>query len=227
MNTKLTVRSLYFASSVTLPPNRENSRKQLQPYSLIKGDDDRQRCAWCEEHPLYISYHDNEWGVPVFKDRAHFEFIVLESAQAGLSWLTVLRKRKAYRKAYANFDIDKIASWGVNEIETLMNNSGIIRNRKKIEASISNARAFIEISTRHGSFANWLLEFFDGEILINNWKTIDEIPGTTLRAIIIAKELKAAGFRFIGPTITYAHLQATGIVNDHLVGCWKRQNQTQ
>lgn len=172
-----------------------------------------------------MSYHDNEWGVPVSDDRAHFEFIILESAQAGLSWLTVLRKREAYREAYANFDIGKIASWGARETEMLMNNSGIIRNRKKIEASISNARAFMEISAKHDSFANWLLGFFDGKVLINNWKTIDEIPSTTPKAITIAKELKAAGFRFIGPTVTYAHLQATGMVNDHLVGCWRRQNQ--
>jgi len=216
-------RSLYYASSATPPSNQENSRKQLQPYSLIRGDDDRQRCAWCEGNSLYISYHDNEWGVPVFDNEIHFEFIVLESAQAGLSWLTVLRKREAYRKAYANFNIDKIANWGTREIETLMNNRGIIRNRKKIEASIANARAFREISTKHGSFANWLLEFFDGKVLVNNWKTIEEIPSITPEAITISKELKKAGFRFVGPTVTYAHLQATGIVNDHLVGCWKRQ----
>jgi len=216
-------RSLYYASSATPPSNQENSRKQLQPYSLIRGDDGRQRCAWCEGNSLYISYHDNEWGVPVFDNEIHFEFIVLESAQAGLSWLTVLRKREAYRKAYANFNIDKIANWGTREIETLMNNRGIIRNRKKIEASIANARAFREISTKHGSFANWLLEFFDGKVLVNNWKTIEEIPSITPEAITISKELKKAGFRFVGPTVTYAHLQATGIVNDHLVGCWKRQ----
>jgi len=196
----------------------------VRPYNLIEGDDGRRRCAWCEEHPLYKSYHDNEWGVPTFDDKIHFEFIVLESAQAGLSWLTVLRKREAYREAYANFDIDRITSWGRREIETLMNNSGIIRNRKKIEASISNARVFREISAKNGSFSEWLLEFFDGRILVNNWRTINEIPSTTPRAVAIAKELKAVGFRFIGPTVMYAHLQATGIVNDHLVGCWKRQS---
>lgn len=168
-----------------------------------------------------MSYHDNEWGIPAFEDRVNFEFLILESAQAGLSWLTVLRKREAYREAYANFDVDEIASWGMCEIEKLMNNSGIIRNRKKIEASISNARAFREITARHGSFAKWILEFFDGETLVNNWKTIHEIPSTTPRALAIAKELKAAGFRFIGPRVVYAHLQATGIVNDHLVGCWR------
>jgi len=199
----------------------------LHSHSIIKGDDGRQRCAWCEGNPLYVSYHDNEWGVPVFDDRVHFEFIILESAQAGLSWLTVLRKREAYREAYANFDIGKIVNWGAREIEMLMDNSGIIRNRKKIEASISNARAFAEIGARHGSFANWLLKFSDGKVLINNWKTIDEIPSVTPKAITIAKELKAAGFRFIGPTIIYAHLQATGMVNDHLVSCWKRQDGIQ
>jgi len=218
---------LYYASSATPLSNQGNSRKQLQPYSLIEGDDGRQRCAWCEGNPLYISYHDNEWGVPVFDNKVHFEFIVLESAQAGLSWLTVLRKREAYREAYANFNIDKIASWNMREVETLMSNRGIIRNRKKIEASIANARAFKKISAKHGSFANWLLEFFDGKVLVNNWKSIEEIPSITPEAVTIAKELKTVGFRFIGPTVTYAHLQATGIVNDHLVGCWKRQGWAQ
>jgi len=223
MNTRLTGRSLYYASSATPQSNQDDSRRRLHPRSLVEGDDGRQRCAWCTRDPLYVSYHDNEWGVSVFEDKVHFEFLVLESAQAGLSWLTVLRKREAYREAYANFDIDEIAGWGLREIETLLKNNGIIRNRKKIEASISNARAFREISAKHGSFAKWILEFFDGGILVNNWKTIDEIPSITSKAVTIAKELKTVGFRFIGPTVIYAHLQATGIVNDHLVDCWKRQ----
>lgn len=192
--------------------------------SLIIGDDGRRRCAWCGNDELYKSYHDNEWGLPVFDDRRQFEFVVLESAQAGLSWITILRKREAYREAYADFDPEIIASWGTKEIDLLLTNPGIVKNRRKIESSIGNARVFLEISSRYGTFATWLLRFFDGKPQVNHWDSMEQIPVTSARAESISKELKALGFKFFGPVITYSHLQATGIVDDHLSGCWRRHS---
>ncbi len=191
--------------------------------SLIKGEDGLQRCSWCGNDPLYQSYHDDEWGKQAFDDRRQFEFVVLESAQAGLSWITILRKREAYREAYAGFDPEIIAEWGEADIDRLMNNAGIVRNRRKIEASIGNARIFLEISSQFGSFAKWLLKFYDGHPLANHWDKMDQIPVTTPAAESIAREIKTLGFRFFGPVIAYSHLQATGIVDDHLSGCWRRQ----
>lgn len=191
--------------------------------NLIKGENGLQRCSWCGNDPLYKSYHDDEWGKQTFDDRHQFEFVVLESAQAGLSWITILRKREAYREAYAGFDPEIIAEWGETDIDRLMNNTEIVRNRRKIEASIGNARVFLEISSQFGSFANWLLKFYDGHSLVNHWDTMDQIPVTTPAAESIAREIKALGFRFFGPVIAYSHLQATGIVDDHLSGCWRRQ----
>ncbi len=191
--------------------------------NLIQGEDGLQRCGWCGNDPLYKSYHDEEWGKPAFDDRRQFEFMVLESAQAGLSWITILRKREAYREAYAGFDPEIIAEWGETDIDRLMNNAGIVRNRRKIEASIGNARVFLELSSQFGSFAKWLLSFYEGRPLVNRWDTLDEIPVTTPTAESIAEEMKSLGFRFFGPIIAYSHLQATGIVDDHLSGCWRRQ----
>ena len=191
--------------------------------NLIQGEDGLQRCGWCGNDPLYKSYHDEEWGKPAFDDRRQFEFMVLESAQAGLSWITILRKREAYREAYAGFDPEIIAEWGETDIDRLMNNAGIVRNRRKIEASIGNAGVFLELSLQFGSFAKWLLSFYEGRPLVNRWDTLDEIPVTTPTAESIAEEMKSLGFRFFGPIIAYSHLQATGIVDDHLSGCWRRQ----
>ena len=191
--------------------------------NLIQGEDGLQRCGWCGNDPLYKSYHDEEWGMPGFDDRRQFEFMILESAQAGLSWITILRKREAYREAYAGFDPEIIAEWGEADIDRLMNNAGIVRNRRKIEASIGNARVFLELSSQFGSFAKWLLSFYEGRPLVNRWDTLDEIPVTTSVAESIAREMKSLGFRFFGPVIAYSHLQATGIVDDHLSGCWRRQ----
>ncbi len=192
--------------------------------NLIPGEDGRLRCGWCGDSPLYKAYHDEEWGKAAYDDRRQFEFIVLESAQAGLSWLTVLKKREAYREAYAGFNPEIVTGWGEMEITRLMNNSGIIRNRKKIEASIGNAGVFLDISSRFGSFANWLLRFYDRKPLVNYWDKLEDIPVTSPAAEKISQEARKLGFKFFGPVIAYSHLQATGIVNDHLSGCWLRQN---
>lgn len=179
------------------------------------------RCPWCASCQLYIDYHDNEWGVAVHDDRKHFEFLVLESAQAGLSWLTVLKKRENYRKAYMNFDAKKVAKFGPEKINELMNNEGIIRNLKKIEASINNAARFLEIQKEFGSFDRYIWGFTGGKPLINKWRTLSELPPETELSATISKDLKKRGFKFLGSTIVYAHLQAVGIVNDHLIDCFK------
>jgi DNA-3-methyladenine glycosylase I len=191
--------------------------------NLIIGEDGLPRCGWCGTDPLYQAYHDDEWGTPAFDDRRQFEFVILESAQAGLSWFTILRKREAYREAYAGFDPELVSRWGDSEINQLMTNPGIVKNRRKIEASVGNARIFLEISGRHGSFAKWLLKFFDGMPQVNNHDSLESIPVTSPRAESISKELKSMGFKFFGPVIAYSHLQATGIVDDHLTSCWRRK----
>jgi DNA-3-methyladenine glycosylase I len=185
---------------------------------------ERIRCGWCGTDPLYVRYHDEEWGVPVHSDRKMFEFLVLESAQAGLSWITVLRKRKEYKKVFANFDFTKVATFTKRDVERLLKNPGIIRNRLKIETAISNAKHFLEIRNEFGTFCNYLWGFVDGTPLRTSRKTLRDIPAVTPLAETIAKDLKKRGFRFLGPTIVYAHLQATGIVNDHIESCWV-QNQ--
>ncbi len=178
-----------------------------------------EKCGWCLGNPLYESYHDEEWGVPVHDDRKHYEFMVLESAQAGLSWLTILKKREAYREAYAGFDPVAVSRWGEAEVERLMGNAGIVRNRKKIEASISNAAVFLEIQKEYGSFSAYIWSFVGGEPVQNHWGTLKELPAETEAAILLAKDLKKRGCKFLGPKIMYAHMQATGLVNDHLVSC--------
>lgn len=179
------------------------------------------RCPWCGKDELYVKYHDEEWGVPVHDDKKHFEFLVLESAQAGLSWLTVLKKRENYRKAYDDFDAIKVSLYNENKIEELMANSGIIRNRRKIEASINNAKNFIEIQKQYGSFDNYIWSFVNNKPIKNNWKDISEVPATSELSDKVSKDLKLRGFKFLGSTIIYAHLQATGIINDHITSCFK------
>ncbi len=179
------------------------------------------RCPWCGNDELYVKYHDEEWGVPVHDDRKHFEFLVLESAQAGLSWLTILRKRENYRKAYDNFDPVKVSQYNDAKIEELMQNAGIIRNRRKIEASINNAKRFLEIQKEFGSFDNYIWSFVDNKAVKNHWNDITEVPATSELSDKVSKDLKNRGFKFLGSTIVYAHLQATGLINDHLVGCFK------
>ena len=178
-------------------------------------------CPWCGTDELYIKYHDEEWGVPVHNDKKHFEFLVLESAQAGLSWLTVLRKRENYRKAYDNFDATKVALYDENKLNGLMRNAGIIRNRRKIEASINNARCFLEIQKEFGSFDKYIWSFVNDKPIVNHWHDISQVPATSEISDKVSKDLKSRGFKFLGSTIIYAHLQATGVINDHLVSCFK------
>lgn len=168
-----------------------------------------------------VDYHDREWGVPVRDDRRQFEFLVLESAQAGLSWYTILRKREGYRAAFADFDPVRVARFTPARVERLMNDAGIVRNRAKIEATVNNAKCFLAVQREHGSFSDWLWGFVDGKPLVNRWREPREIPATTALSDTIAKALKQRGFKFLGSTVVYAHLQATGLVNDHLVGCFR------
>lgn len=179
------------------------------------------RCGWCGTDPLYVAYHDEEWGVPVHDDRKHFEFLVLESAQAGLSWLTVLRKRENYRLLYDDFDPVKVAAYGEEKIQELLGNPGVIRNRKKIEASINNAQCFLEIQKAYGSFDRYIWSFTEGKPLTNAWKQLSDIPARTALSDTVAKDLKRRGFKFLGTTIIYAHLQAIGVINDHLTDCFR------
>lgn len=179
------------------------------------------RCSWCEKEEIYVEYHDKEWGVPVFDDRKQFEFIVLESAQAGLSWLTILKRRENYRKAYDDFDPVKVAQYDTEKLEELMNNAGIIRNRMKIEASINNAKRFLEIQQEFGSFSNYIWSFVNNKPIINKPASISEIPATTELSDTISKDLKSRGFKFMGSTIVYAHLQAVGVINDHVTSCFR------
>ncbi len=181
------------------------------------------RCSWCEGNDLYIRYHDEEWGVPVHDDIRHFEFLVLESAQAGLSWLTILKKREAYRRAYRGFDPRTVSRFGSKDRERLLHDAGIVRNRLKIESSICNAGRFLEVQQEFGSFDSYLWAFVDGRPIVNSRRTLEEIPAKTELSDTISKDLKARGFRFIGSTIMYSHLQAVGLVNDHLVSCFRYQ----
>ena len=179
------------------------------------------RCSWCEGNDLYVDYHDKEWGVPVYDDNKQFEFLVLESAQAGLSWLTILKRRENYRKAYDNFDPIKVANYGDKKIKALLNNEGIIRNKLKIAASVSNAKLFLDIQDEFGSFSDYLWGFVDNKQVVNKWKSLSEVPANTKLSDAITKDLKGRGFKFMGSTIMYAHLQAAGIVNDHVVDCFR------
>jgi DNA-3-methyladenine glycosylase I len=178
------------------------------------------RCGWCKSDPVYIQYHDEEWGREVSADDKMFEFLVLESAQAGLSWITILKRRKAYRNAFAGYDAEKVARMTEQDVDRLMQDSGIIRNRKKIEATVSNARRFLEIQKEFGSFCNYLKTFLpDRKPLVNHWKALSEVPASTPLSDAISKDMKKRGFKFFGTTICYAHLQAVSYVNDHLEGC--------
>jgi len=181
-----------------------------------------ERCAWSVGiDPAYARYHDTEWGVPVRDDRTHFEFLVLESAQAGLSWWTILRKRDGYRRAFADFDAVKVARFSARTVERLMKDASIVRNRQKIEAAIANARGFLEIQEEFGSFDSYVWPFVGGEPIVNRWRRQSEVPPTTKESDALSKDLKARGFKFVGSTIVYAHMQATGLVNDHLVSCFR------
>ncbi len=180
------------------------------------------RCPWCGQNDeLYIQYHDEEWGVPVHDDIKHFEFLVLEINQAGLSWKTVLKKRDNYKKAYDNFDPLRVARYDDQKITQLLNNAGIIRNRRKIEASVNNAKRFLEIQKEFGNFDSYIWRFVNNKPVVNSWKRDSDIPSSTILSDTISSDLKRRGFKFIGSTIIYAHLQATGIINDHIVDCFR------
>ena len=182
------------------------------------------RCPWCGDDPLYQAYHDEEWGVPVQDDRRWFEFLLLEGAQAGLSWITILRKREGYRQAFADFDPEQVARFDQKKIDQLLANPGIVRNRLKIASAVTNAQSFLAVQEQHGSFNDYIWPWVDGKPIVNAFKTMAEVPGSTPLSEKISKDLKRRGFRFVGPTIVYAMMQATGLVNDHLVTCsrWKQ-----
>lgn len=181
----------------------------------------KNRCSWCLGFPEYTQYHDTEWGVPSFDDLHQFEMLILEGAQAGLSWSTVLKKRDGYRKAFDGFDPEKIARYDREKIETLLQNPAIIRNRLKVESTVSNAQAFLKIVESGRRFSDYMWQFTDGKPRVNRFKSLSEIPAKTVQSDRMSKQLKKDGFRFIGSTICYAHMQATGMVNDHLIDCFR------
>ena len=181
------------------------------------------RCAWCGSDPLYQAYHDDEWGVPQHDDRALFELLTLEGAQAGLSWITILKKRDNYRAAFAGFDPAAVAGFGEAETAALLANPGIVRNRLKVASTISNARAVLELQAEFGSFDAWLWRFVDGRTVHNHWPDLSAVPASTPLSDTLSKALRKRGFRFVGSTICYAFLQAAGLVNDHTVGCFRHQ----
>ena len=180
---------------------------------------DKNRCEWANGDPLYEKYHDTEWGVPVYDDNKIFEFLVLEGFQAGLSWITILRKRENFRKAFSKFDPVKIAKYKDAKIEKLMQDAGIIRNRQKILATVNNAQRFLEVQKEFGTFSKYIWSFTKGKPVINKLKKMSDIPAKTGHAEKISKDLKKRGFKFVGPTILYAHMQAAGMVNDHVMSC--------
>ena len=181
----------------------------------------KMRCPWCESSDIYRKYHDEEWGVPVHDDNLFFEFLVLESAQAELSWITILKRREGYRNAFAGFNPKIVANFNEANIENLMRDTSIIRNRRKIIATIANAKAFLTIKTEFGSFDNYIWQFTNKKPIINHFNSLSQVPAQTDIAIKISKDLKMRGFTFVGPTIVYSFMQATGLVNDHIVGCYR------
>lgn len=188
---------------------------------MSKSFQQRKRCTWAGSDPDYISYHDTEWGVPVHDDRRLFEFLILEGAQAGLSWLTILKKRENYIKAFDEFDPQKVAGYNVRKLNELVANAGIIRNRRKIEAAIQNARSFLTVKREFGSFDKYIWQFVGGRTLRNRWKTVNDIPAQTETSATMSADLKKRGFKFVGPTICYAFMQAIGMVNDHTIDCYR------
>ena len=185
--------------------------------------ENKTRCAWCEKDDLYRNYHDNEWGKPVYDDETIFEFLILETFQAGLSWYTVLAKRENFRKAFDNFDLMKIANYSEDKMDALAEDTGIIRNKLKIKATVTNAQAFIKVQEEFGSFSKYIWGFVDGKPIDNKPKTLNEVKATTPISDALSKDLKKRGFKFVGSTVMYAHMQATGMVNDHILECHTRK----
>jgi DNA-3-methyladenine glycosylase I len=194
---------------------------------MEEGQRGKIRCPWALGVSVeYLRYHDEEWGRPVREDRTQFEFLILEGAQAGLSWSTILHKRTGYRRAFADFDPQRVARFNRRSIERLVNDPGIVRNRLKIESAVSKARALLKIQASHGSFCRYLWDFVDGEPVVNRWRRQEDVPAATPLSDTISRDLKRRGFKFVGSTIVYAHLQATGLVNDHLLGCFRHRECT-
>ena len=183
----------------------------------------KKRCAWCEKTDLYKDYHDNEWGKPVYDDETIFEFLILETFQAGLSWYTVLAKRENFRKAFDNFNLKKIANYSEDKMAELAEDAGIIRNKLKIKATVTNAQAFIKVQEEFGTFSKYIWGFVDGKPIDNHPKTLSEVKATTPISDALSKDMKKRGFKFVGSTVMYAHMQATGMVNDHVMDCWTRK----
>ena len=181
----------------------------------------KKRCEWCGSDPLYIAYHDNEWGIPVHDDQLLFEFLILEGAQAGLSWITILKKRKNYRKAFHFFDCEKVANYTESDVKRLLSDPGIVRNRRKIESAIKNAQGVIKVKEEFGSLDSYLWRFVKGIPIQNKWKSMEELPAKTEISEMMSKDLKKRGFNFVGPTICYAFMQAVGMVNDHITDCYR------
>ena len=189
--------------------------------------DDKTRCPWCGNEPYYVAYHDTEWGVPLHDERALFEFLILEGAQAGLSWSTILKKREGYRRAFDNFDAERIAHYGEADVARLLADPGIVRNRLKVASTITNARATLAIREEFGGLDAYFWRFVDGRPIQNAWTDLSQIPARTPLSDTISRDLKQRGFKFVGSTIVYAHMQATGMVNDHLVGCFRHRELTE
>ena len=179
------------------------------------------RCGWCLKFEDYIRYHDEEWGVPVHDDRKHFEFLILEGAQAGLSWSTILKKREGYRNAFADFDPVRVARFKPARIEKLLTDPGIVRNRLKVAAAVNNAKRFLEVSREFGTFDRYIWSFVGGKPIVNRWKTLAEVPANSPESDALSRDLVKRGFKFVGSTVMYAHMQACGLINDHLVDCWR------
>lgn len=181
----------------------------------------KNRCEWCLKFEQYIEYHDTEWGVPVHDDRVHFEFLILEGAQAGLSWSTILKKREGYRKAFADFDPGKVARFSDAKLEKILLNPDIVRNRLKVFAAVNNAKRFLEVQKEFGSFDKYIWGFVKEKPIVNKWKTLKQVPATTKESEALSKDLIKRGFKFVGSTVIYAHMQACGLINDHLVDCFR------
>jgi DNA-3-methyladenine glycosylase I len=189
--------------------------------NVMSKKKDAFRCPWCLKFELYVNYHDTEWGVPVHNDLIHFEFLLLEGAQAGLSWSMILKKRDGYRKLFADFDPVKVARFSEQKLEKILLNPAIVRNRLKVYAAVNNAKRFLEIQKEFGSFDNYIWRFVNGSPIVNNWKRMSQVPATTKESDALSKDLIKRGFKFVGSTVIYAHMQACGLVNDHLVDCWR------
>jgi DNA-3-methyladenine glycosylase I len=191
---------------------------------MMNIDSHNNRCPWVDlTKPDYVAYHDQEWGVPVHDDRTMFEFLILEGAQAGLSWYTVLRRREAYRRAFANFNVEKVARFGKRQLDRLMQNEAIIRNQQKIAAAVTNAKCFLTLQEEFGSFDSYVWRFVGGKPLVHKLQVLKDYPATTRESDALSKDLKRRGFKFAGSTICYAHMQATGMINDHVMSCIRRQ----